>query len=382
MKVEHRYFAVGQGLFLAGSLYCDSRKLHWIYDCGTSSSAHYLNREIKAYRNFNRSSLVNIFFLSHFDSDHINGFVLVANHYKIKRLILPLVPLWKRLLLGFKAKANSHQMHFFIDPVEYIRRFSPDTEIVLVQASSDDGAFEVEEVDLYGQAVEEIDISDDTSFVSEQVNGAARRAIILSRGGRLRFESIWEFVPFNNLGMQNAIDQKFKKQVSRLRSQMQLANGVELQRLLSRLKYVFEGRFVGSRKRNDLSLFVFSGSTLQGRSNFSLLGCNGVFSELDASLYSGDGNLSNASRVAELAKYLGPNRSSRILHLQIMHHGSKGNCCPEVNRTFSPIFCISSSQPGFRGWKNPHPKVIRMFPRSNFIKCTQNYYVLLKQYFL
>jgi hypothetical protein len=85
MEVEITQYAVGQGGFLCGQIRRGGSPLRWGFDCGSNQSAP-LAREIKLASSAPRLDLL---FLSHLDSDHVNGLDRLLEHVSVKEVVLP-----------------------------------------------------------------------------------------------------------------------------------------------------------------------------------------------------------------------------------------------------------------------------------------------------
>lgn len=85
MQVSMVQHSVGQGGFLTGQLDCGPESLYWAYDCGSNQSMP-LNREIS--RAATKGSF-RLLFLSHLDSDHINGIDRLLATTTVIEVVLP-----------------------------------------------------------------------------------------------------------------------------------------------------------------------------------------------------------------------------------------------------------------------------------------------------
>ncbi|MEY7638747.1 MBL fold metallo-hydrolase, partial [Klebsiella pneumoniae] len=106
---EVKYHGVGQGLFISGEITSNERSFKWVYDCGSSSKSGklILERKIKnLFRQRNEPIVIDMLVISHFDKDHINGCELLLKKFKVNKVILPYIPLWKRILLGLEQKVG------------------------------------------------------------------------------------------------------------------------------------------------------------------------------------------------------------------------------------------------------------------------------------
>ena len=76
---------VGQGGLTSGSLNIGDDSFHWVYDCG-SNQRQALGREVCSAA---VGGVIDFLFLSHLDSDHVNGIDLLLAQSKVKEVILP-----------------------------------------------------------------------------------------------------------------------------------------------------------------------------------------------------------------------------------------------------------------------------------------------------
>lgn len=80
-----RVDVLGQGGLHWGELTLGQKSLRWVYDCG-SNQTDALKREIGTVA---RGGDIDLLFLSHFDSDHINGVDLLLSQVKVREVVLP-----------------------------------------------------------------------------------------------------------------------------------------------------------------------------------------------------------------------------------------------------------------------------------------------------
>lgn len=106
MYIEMRriFHPVGQGAFYSESFYTGFGKFNMIYDCGSMSKG--VDNVIS--ESFNKKDDIDILFISHFDSDHVNKIALLKKSVnKIKKVIMPLIPDGdKGILLAFNIASN------------------------------------------------------------------------------------------------------------------------------------------------------------------------------------------------------------------------------------------------------------------------------------
>ncbi|EIQ2064733.1 hypothetical protein LUT83_002250 [Escherichia coli] len=146
-----RLFPVGQGGFSLGGLRGRDGSLlySYVYDCG-SDQLNALRREMDVAKSlFNiDEKYIDVVYISHLDSDHINGFdhlcQLVDN--KIRKVVLPYLDIHDSYyLIASELCSNSTSglfMEFLIDPVQWIKSRLPEADISLLYPSDIDDNFD------------------------------------------------------------------------------------------------------------------------------------------------------------------------------------------------------------------------------------------------
>lgn len=85
MKATLIQHPVGQGGLMSGLLELPDRTIHWVYDCG-SNQAEPRDREIAIVEGHGN---LDVLFLSHLDSDHVNGIDRLLMSVKVQEVVLP-----------------------------------------------------------------------------------------------------------------------------------------------------------------------------------------------------------------------------------------------------------------------------------------------------
>lgn len=85
MEVKLIQHAVGQGGLFSGTLSAGGKPLRWAYDCGSNQSEP-LSREIGTVA---AGGNLDLLFLSHLDSDHVNGIDKLLSRVKVREVVLP-----------------------------------------------------------------------------------------------------------------------------------------------------------------------------------------------------------------------------------------------------------------------------------------------------
>lgn len=93
---------VGQGGLMSGLLEIAGGQFHWVYDCG-SNQKDALTREIAKIAIVGD---VDCLFLSHLDSDHLNGIDQLLGNVRVRQVVLPYLNNIDRFLLGARDAAN------------------------------------------------------------------------------------------------------------------------------------------------------------------------------------------------------------------------------------------------------------------------------------
>lgn len=178
---------VGQGAF-----YTEKIKIHnynedrfnIVYDCG-SENINALINEIHGV--FKKDTMIDAVFLSHFDSDHINGLDTLLEHCYVRKLFIPLLkPIGQKLVLlhllcsGISMDSSIYRLvegdrHLFSER---------ETEIIAVSAEDDKPDYIRDKVI--------IDLAEkSTAFFAEYREIASGSKIVI------REISDWVWIPFN-----------------------------------------------------------------------------------------------------------------------------------------------------------------------------------------
>lgn len=354
---EIEFHAVGQGLFSSG---CISKENHrpfwWIYDCGTSSKKYFLHREIESLRE--KTDTINLAFISHFDNDHINGLLKLLTNFNVKRLVLPYISLWKRMVLAFdkKAQSGSDLMELLISPESFIRTRGqqPNTELIFVLAKEDSSDGKLEDYHNGEMDDETLPLTfhhqPPPEGVDQRSAPGETKPYFLPHGKSINLNSIWEFLPYNSCELKKRAPYKFKNEV-KLFGKGLLVDPNKTN--LARIKNSYNTWFGNSPKaKNLISMFLYSSPLNVGQYQGS--------SKL-AMLYTGDGYLDNQKRVSELLSFLGNKRSASIFFLQVMHHGAKCSWMPGLADRIDPAVSIFCSNPEDGRYRHPHKEVYSDF---------------------
>ena len=101
MHVKMIQHPVGQGGLHYGEITFGQKPFRWVYDCG-SNQTDALNREIASVAG---NGDIDLLFISHLDSDHINGIDKLLSQVQIKEVVLPYLN--HKILLAIIARDAS-----------------------------------------------------------------------------------------------------------------------------------------------------------------------------------------------------------------------------------------------------------------------------------
>ena len=131
IKMQRTFYPVGQGGFYSESFKAENNNFNVVYDCGS------LSRDVdKVISNsFDKNEDIDILFISHFDSDHVNKINILKNSVgKIKTVIMPLLSEEDKnfLLLVYKWLGSKYKNSLDIlnNPKEF---FGSETKIIWVR---------------------------------------------------------------------------------------------------------------------------------------------------------------------------------------------------------------------------------------------------------
>lgn len=383
------WWPVGQGLYSSGLIRTLSGSaFSWVYDCGTSSSNNLIDNALDMDRT-ERSMLVgskkiDLVVLSHFDKDHISGFSRLIADSPIKWLLIPYVPLWKRLVLAIEqgVSAADPTFQFFLNPVAYLRGIegADIDDIVFVPAGEpDDGTSASDDPEPPilpdGREVEPTwppvrELHAETGAVPNEAVGdpaveqdqQGKKPVFLKPGGRIVAPDFWEFVPYNDAERQPQADDKFMKQAELL---LELIKNDESKRnqAFDDLKVLYLQTFGSKAKdKNIISLFLYSGpirTSLQLDTVHTSHPVNyPAITTRYAQIHTGDGTLKGVyyTRFESFFKQLG--RLRKLGLFQVMHHGAKSQWRAGIAAKLEPTASIFSSDPAHKGYRHPHKEVL------------------------
>ena len=356
MFVRRIIHPVGQGAFYSERIRHRNGCLNVVYDCGSNTS-HKVNgkkkiiqTEIESY--YDEKEIIDLLFISHFDSDHVNGLVYLKKHCCIKRVVMPLIPTSAKCFYLSQLDENLQQL------------------ITNPQAFFGEGA-EITHVRCVTKEEPHTD-----SWVLRGVEPGHCKEI--ESGTHIMFGDLhdWCYIPFN-------FDEEAR--YSNLINELQIRGLNKDELLRGDVDYITNNRTAINnayknivKKKgtsNDSSLVVYSGpcATPHSYRRHSILTGNNYRRHILAEksvgcLYLGDVNLNQTSNGMDLCTALSmhlTNVKEHIGLIQVPHHGSKNNFNDDI------LFLCNGYQLYFASFKtqnhygHPSYKVVEDIMQSN-----------------
>lgn len=312
-----------------------------VYDCGSSNKypkeQELIENEAKEF--FNAGDIIDILFISHFDSDHVNG---------IKHL-MPYLSNHTKLVMPFSYE-------YF-----YLSNNSPILEYMSMVMGIADG-LSVKSYWVRYADIPDVDFSEggnatlDSSDIAEGfLNSGIRIGSVLSSDRDRRFK--WIYVPFNLYDDRKYRDRFEGSVISQIGKAPQEIKPQDLDnKAIERLREIYKElgpyktkevkdstrRANGSKNINFNSLIVLSKAThyncdCHGHIPYKHLTCMhrlfGGYCD-GACLYTGDSNFGSPKHVDKLDSVLRRYTELPICLFQLPHHGSRQYYCNRLLRAY------------------------------------------------
>ncbi|WP_154617985.1 hypothetical protein [Pseudomonas syringae] len=96
---EHVFHPVGHGTFFTGQIWSTwGPTFTWVYDCGSKRRRAALEKALVKLENLESwPTVIDLFVISHFDDDHVNGFERFLENRSIKWLVLPYMDIGQKI---------------------------------------------------------------------------------------------------------------------------------------------------------------------------------------------------------------------------------------------------------------------------------------------
>lgn len=315
MKVIRHIHPIGQGAFYTERFVDDDNTTlaNIVYDCGCGTNISSQAKKMIA-TSFSKNDVIDILFISHFDSDHINGIKILKENLKIRFVVMPLLKDDKDLILSFY---NDKDLEILItDPSKFFLKETTIIKIKEVSNSEDNYYNRVLEEKLYFTLDEDFE---NFPYIDGEINSF--QPITISQ-----LKNYWIYIPFNFAEIDrkqklesvfNNINYKEKDLISFLKN----CNTKQIREIYNKI----EGKINGN------SLCVYSGpqkikiNNVITIPNVFQLSC---VSKLSGCLFLGDSNLNGKDAKNETIigymKNITPLKEhiNNIGLIQVPHHGS------------------------------------------------------------
>jgi hypothetical protein len=385
------FYPVGQGLFAAGEIACDTEDpFTFVYDCGTSGTQSLIKNAIDTYHKKPIKD-IDLLIISHFDKDHISGLDELLSKKPPKNILMPYLTLAERLflLLSQESENTNEEIRFFIDPIKYITEKNPDQiqNIYLMPPSILESEGDIFEPD-----------TDERLYVD--VNNESQPNLIgntnvfqLRNKGRLIFRKIFEFIPYNDAKHAEKIDSNFKTAVEAERSVLLTSQDKqEIKAVVKKIKEIYNKNCGKSAiNRNIISLFLYAApisnlprdvifTHTHQKNTDCFCKCFCESAQKNGLFFCGDGMLDTVTRTDDLIRFYGQIRIENIASFQVMHHGAKTSWHQGISSKFKPLFSIFSADPNHKGLNHPNAEVVKDFLPFNpiLVDTTQGFKLYMR----
>lgn len=386
---HYQFHAVGQGLFASGCLYEPNRiqpRFLWVYDCGsTRTKASFWQDQISGLKEFARGrQLIELLTISHFDNDHISGVAELLGRFEVEVLLLPFVPLHRRIEVAFQQGMSSEdpRFGFYANPAQFLQGLPRANiqRIVIVMPSDEPPLRTPNWAEPYPPDQDGEEPALPWRVFLSTMTGDAVDGLQFEFGSDVEFldgrhpilvEGLWEFVPYNAL-VKSPPNAGFKAKVELLRDLLLEGDSSARQAALEELKAHYEATFETSKTKNEISLSLYAGPICRSWKAWRLLSgntgpsfpsrypcyrrlhCDAPSRTKKASiLYTGDGYLDRARKFDQLAKFFGWERMDCVGVFQVNHHGAKENWHAGLASKIKSAYSVVSSDPTTKGGRHP-----------------------------
>lgn len=151
MKATRTFYNTGQALFAVERLNFNDALYTIVYDCGNDAKNRSGSRvKDKIELAFKKDEKVDALYISHYDSDHVNGVVHLLNHCQVKHVFLPMLNPGQELWFNIDYSTN--------DLIYKIYYHQEDT------FQQDNMRFNIHKVNIFNQNEDEQITTDTESF--------------------------------------------------------------------------------------------------------------------------------------------------------------------------------------------------------------------------
>ena len=358
MTLTRTFHPIGQGAFYTERHNINGIEFTVVYDCGsTTLKGEKLETKIKS--TFPKNHSIDILFISHFHSDHINGIETLKKNYKIKKVVLPLIDDDAKTLLKISnyISDNNSDTQLIDNPTAY---FGDGTTVITVSETNlneGDNGINIESTTDISTLNPKQPVASGTAFISGLANHD------------------WLFIPFNY----KHIDRKTQFIASLTALGLTLTDLDTIEKIATYKDKIREAYNDIDGDLNENSMLLFSGKNADEPiccfAHHHHFFYHYHFDEINSScIYFGDINLKQLGIVNDINKKL-VRLLPHVGTIQVPHHGSIHNFDSSILKT-SNVKCAILSFGTTNTYGHPSDRVIGEILSSSVFP----YLVTEKQY--
>lgn len=364
VEIIRTHYPVGQGFFSSQQILYGDEKFTCVYDCGSVSENHdyLLNKYMDNLRK--TTNTIDLLVLSHFDVDHINGVKNLVKRFNIKKIVIPYLNTFEKLLflLGKNIPLDSRAMQTDLYFLAY-----------LIDIDNEGSNFlrRIEGADVVSSRDETTPVSISFDRNSTQADEYPSPfwefsyfSLAPGNAGKVEKDLIKEF--------KNCLHEKLCQDIednisfifldrSRIKIIKDLYSAV-----VDTVSRRYPGKLPGSDPFNFSSVILYSGPTQNAQFNKSFVAkgsfdyyCDDLYSSEIGWLGTGDARLKQKKNVAELDSKIEEWRKKLINTITVPHHGSFYNWSNEFIELFgkdgSELRCVAGADPKCKKYRRSHP---------------------------
>ena len=341
-----------------GLLSGQTGSIRWLYDCG-SNQRRSLRREI---RQVATSASIDFLFVSHLDSDHINGINRLLAKVHVSEVVLPYLKELDLALLISRDSANGRLSRrftdFAMDPSGWFfdRNVS---RVSFIKGKSDDGSSE-------GGFDLPVGPPDDSARTLTYKWSHSPTKV--SQGGRVQYfdtkaivqitsgpQVIWVLVPYAHRPPARGVHRFLRRMRARFGRRISIPAIVDALRTpagRTNLRFCYDAIWVN---HNFVSMSLFSGTLTRPRRTTILPRSIRTASTEIGWISTGDSNMAVTKRREAFLNYY-RRVHGHVGFLVLPHHGALDSFHPDLLRRF-PNLSVGIAAAGPNGYGHPHAYV-------------------------
>lgn len=371
VKIVRNHYPVGQGFFSSQQILYGDKKFTCVYDCGSVSEEgdDLLDKYMDDLRK--NTNTIDLLVLSHLDADHINGVKNLLIKFNIKKIVIPYLNTFEKLLfllgknMPLDFRAIQTDFYFLV----YLIGDGDDNSL---RRSDFLWRIEEEGVEVVSSRNEvtsvEISFDGDLSTQDDECSSPfwefSYFSLAPGNAGKVEKNLIKEFKDCLHEKLCQDIEDNIsfifldKNRIKTIKDLYSTA--------VDTVSHIYPGKLPGSDPFNFSSVILYSGPTQNAEFNKSFFAkgsfeycCDDLYSSGIGWLGTGDARLKQKKNVIELDRKLEKWRKKFINTVTVPHHGSFYNWSNEFIELFgkdgSELRCVAGADPKCKKYRRPHP---------------------------